>query len=216
MIDHGGGHNYVVVFFRVQGGRRQDFVYHTVDAPCELVDLTTQPATEKLYDFVRPRAIESTGPWRARWPAGPGLTAVAWNLSQPGERAFVADGWGQRDWKNSDIGATIPYIVRRCEGDGVKTFISVFEGHESGGPFVRGVKRLDASGVLVIETALGSDYVMSMPDTSTLAVRAPGEKRITGHFVVAAVQDSKLAWTFVEKGKGTPPPATPAGTGAKR
>ncbi len=89
------------------------------------------------------------------------MTCVAWNVGQPGERALLADGWGQRDWKNSDIGATIPYVVRRCEGDGVRTFISVFEGHEGGEPFVRSVKLADPSGVLLIETALGQDYVMS-------------------------------------------------------
>jgi len=200
IIDHGGGRSYAVDFFRVEGGKRQDYVFHGSANTCEVPDLRLQPApSEKLYDFKNVRAADGTGVWRATWKCGTNMTCVAWNIGQRGERAFIADGWGQRDWKNSDIGATIPYIVRRCEGDGVKTFISVFEGHEGGEPFVRGVKLLDPAGVLVIETALGSDYVMSMPDTGTLRVRASVEKRITGHFAVAAVQNGKLAWTFVEK-----------------
>jgi hypothetical protein len=217
VIEHGNGRNYVVDFFRVEGGKRQDYVYHGFTNTCEVLDAGFQPAlSEKLHDFKNIRAADGAGIWRATWKCGANMTCVAWNIGQPGERAFVADGWGQRDWKNSDIGATIPYIVRRCEGDGVKTFISVFEGHQGGEPFVRGVKRLDPAGVLVIETALGSDYVMSALDTGTLTVRASGEKRITGHFAVAAVQDGKLTWTFVEKGMKTPPATTPSDTKAKR
>jgi len=93
--------------------------------------------------------------------------------------------------------------VRRCEGDGLKTFISVFEGHEGSKPFVRSVKPLDSAGVVVIETTLGSDYVMSMPNTSTFTVPTSSEeKHITAHFAVAHVQNGQLAWTFVEQGKG--------------
>ncbi len=205
VIDHGNSRNYVVDFFRVEGGQRQDYVYHAFTNTCEVFDLNLRAApSEKLHDFTNIRAADGKGIWRVAWKCGPNMTCVMWNVGQPGERAFVADGWGQRDWKNSDIGATLPYIVRRCQGDGVKTFISVFEGHERNEPFVRGVKLLDPDGVIVVETALGSDYVMSMPDTGTLAVRAPKEKRIAGHFAVAAVQDNNLAWMFVEKGKGTP------------
>jgi len=194
LIDHGNGRNYVVDFFRVEGGQRQDYVYHGFTNTCDLLDTNFQPApSEKLYDFKNVRVADGAAIWRAAWKCGGTMTCVAWNIGQRGERAFVADGWGQRDWKNSDLGATIPYIVRRCEGDGVKTFISVFEGHE-GKPFVRGVRLLDPTGVaLVIETELGSDYVMSALDTGQLAV---GTSQITGHFAVASVQAGKLVWTF--------------------
>jgi hypothetical protein len=206
VIDH-GGRNYVVDFFRVEGGKRQDYVYHGFTNTCDVSDLKLQPAlSEKLYDFENVRAADGAGVWRAAWKCGANMTCVAWNVGQPGERALVADGWGQRDWKNSDIGATIPYIVRRCEGDGARTFISVFEGHAGGKPFVRSVKLLDPSGVLLIETALGQDYVMSMLDTGTLKVPASaGDTRVTTHFAVISVQDNKLGWTFAEpEPKGTP------------
>ena len=201
LIDHGGGRNYAVDFFRVEGGRRQDYIYHGFTNTCEVLDLKLQAAaSQKLYDFKNIRAADGAGVWRATWSCGTNMTCVAWNIGQRGERAWVADGWGQRDWKNSDIGATIPYIVRRCEGDGMKTFISVFEGHEGGEPFVRGVKWLDQSGVLVVETTLGRDYIMSMLDAGTLTVQMPpGEQRLTGHFAVASVQDNRLTWSFVEE-----------------
>ncbi len=217
LIDHGKGRSYVVDYFRVEGGKLQDYVYHGFTNTCDVLDVSFQPApSEKLHDFKNIRAADGKGVWRAVWKSSANMTCVAWNIGQPGERAFVADGWGQRDWKNTDIGATIPYIVRRCEGGGVKTFISLFEGHEGAEAFVRGVKLIDPAGIIAVETALGTDYVMSMPDSGVLTVPAPGDKRIKGHFAVAAVQNGKVAWTFVETGKTIAPPSAPAGAKATR
>lgn len=207
VVDHGGGRNYAVDFFRVEGGQRQDYVYHAATGTCDVLDLNLQPAaSEKLYDFANVRAADGAGVWRATWKCGGEMTCVAWNVGQPGERALVADGWGQRDWKNSDLGATIPYVVRRCEGDGRRTFISVFEGQEGTEPFVRSVKLADPSGVLVIETALGQDHVMSLLDAGTLQVPTPaGQKSVVGHFAVVSVQDQKIAWTFAEESRCNQP-----------
>jgi hypothetical protein len=203
VIDHGKGRNYAVDFFRVQGGRRQDYVYHGSTSACDVLDLNPRPvSSEKLYDFVNIRAADGNGVWRAKWKCTTNMTCVAWNVGQPGEHARVADGWGQRDWKNSDIGATIPYIVRRCEGDSARTFISVFEGYEGGEPFVRNVKLISPSGVLLVETALGRDYIMSMLDTGTMQVpTSAGQKRVAAHFAAVSVQHGKLAWKFTEKTK---------------
>jgi len=165
-----------------------------------VLDLKLQPApSEKLYDFGNIRAADGAGVWRAMWKCGGNMACVAWNVGQPGERVLVADGWGQRDWKNSDLGATIPYVVRRCEGDGLRTFISVFEGRKGDSPFVRSVKLVEPSGVLLVETSLGSDYVMSRLETGTLEARAgAGTSRTTAHFAVVAVQEGKAVWTVAE------------------
>ena len=202
LIDHGGGRSYVVDFFRVQGGRTQDYVYHGTAPNCEVLDLqTTAAPAAKLYDFSGVRTGDGSGVWRARWRAGAHLTGVAWNVGQPGERVLIADGWGQRDWKNSDIGVTVPYIVRRAEGAGAKVFMSVFEGQEGSEPFVRSVRRIDPAGTLAIETALGTDYVMSRPGSGTLAFDTnAGPRRIDGRLVVASVQNGTLAWQFAETG----------------
>jgi len=212
VIDHGGGRNYVVDFFRVEGGQRQDYVYHGAAKTWDVLDLDLQPAlAEKPYDFGNVRAADGAGVWRAVWKCGANMACVAWNVGQPDERVFVADGWGQRDWKNSDIGATIPYVVRRGEGGNLKTFISVFEGREGGAPFVRSVKLLEPSAVLLIETALGRDYVMSRLETGALEVPLPtGKNRITAHFAVVAVQDNKVVWTLAEARK---PSSAAAGPG---
>lgn len=200
IIDHRGGRNYVVDFFRVEGGKRQDYVYHAATSDCQVLGLALRPApSEKLYDFRNIRQGDGSGVWRITWNCGDALECVAWNIGQPAERVFVADGWGQRDWKNSDIGATIAYVVRRCEGSGLKTFVSVFEAQKAARPLVHNVRLRDPSGVLLVETSAGQDYIMSRLGTGTLEVpAAEGTRRMGGHFAVASVQGGKIAWTAIE------------------
>ncbi len=198
LIDHGAGRSYVVDFFRVQGGQTQDFVYHAAAKTVEILDRTTEVTSTamKFYDFSAVRSVAGSDVWRAAWSAGPDQTCVAWNVSPPGERVFVADGWGQRDWKNSDLGATLAYIVRRTEGDGLKLFVSVFEGVAGGKPFVRSVVS-PAPGVLAIETALGTDYVWSDPAGGVRSLPAvAGGRALRGPFAVTSVQAGRVAWTY--------------------
>lgn len=196
VIDHGGGRSYVVDVFRVRGGKRQDFVFHASAPLAGFAGAAERPDTLKLYDFDRVRAIEAAGTWRVRWPAGAGLTAIAWALPQEDERAFVADGWGQRDWKNTDLGATLPYVVRRTEGDGLKTFVSVFEAHTGEAALVRDVRRVGAS-VLAIETTLGVDHVLVPPEAGVLEVPGvTGSAVARGQFAVASVRDGRVVWKF--------------------
>jgi hypothetical protein len=202
IIDHGAGRSYVVDFFRVQGGRTQDFVYHAAAPTAEILDRTATevPTARKLYDFTHVRELGGGDVWRVIWKTGADQTCVAWNVSQPGERAWVADGWGQRDWRNSDVGATLPYIVRRTEGAAPRLFVSVFEGVTAGRAFVRSVA-WRAPGVLVIETALGTDTVTSDPAGGTQALAAgAGGRDLTGRFAVASVQAGRVVWTFTEPG----------------
>jgi len=158
------------------------------------------PTARKLYDFTHVRELGGGDVWRVIWKTGADQTCVAWNVSQPGERAWIADGWGQRDWRNSDVGATLPYIVRRTEGAAPRLFVSVFEGVTAGRAFVRSVA-WRAPGVLVIETALGTDTVTSDPAGGTQALAAgAGGRDLTGRFAVASVQAGRVVWTFTEPG----------------
>ncbi len=197
IIDHGNGKNYVVDFFRVEGGEIQDYVFHGAEKSCTIYDIDLQPLSSgKLYDFNNVRSGDGSVTWRAVWKSGPDLTCVGWSVGQKGEQAMVADGWGQRDWKNSDIGATVPYIVRRCTGKGVKTFISVFEGYEGETPFVRKISLIDPSGIIMIETLNGIDYVMAMEGSGILrAGKKRNSKTLKGHFAAASVQKGKLVWS---------------------
>jgi hypothetical protein len=200
VIDHGQGRNYVVDFFAVEGGRTQDYVYHASAKAARVVEgRLAEAVTEKLYDFTAVRAVEAAGVWRTEWSGGRDVTCVAWNVPQEGERAFVADGWGQRDWKNSDLGATLPYIVRRTEGPGPRRFVSVFEAHAGGEAFVRGVRLDKVAGALVVETALGTDYIMQPAVDAALRLPATaGAQVLRGRFAVASVQGGAVRWSFVE------------------
>jgi hypothetical protein len=187
IIDHGAGRNYVVDFFSVEGGAKQDFVYHASSTICEVAGAATQVSSDKFYDLQAVRAVVGDAVWRTTWQAGDNMNCVAWNVGQPGERAFIADGW-----------ALLPYIVRRTEGAGVKTFISVYEGCERGKPFVKNVT-LHAPGVLAIETQLGTDYVRSALQSESATVTTLGNGlQLASRFAVASVQAGKVAWTFSE------------------
>jgi hypothetical protein len=199
IIDHGSGRNYAVDFFRVEGGETQDYVFHGIDTNCEVHDINLQPLTGiPLYDFKNIRSGYGGAIWRTTWKSGQGMNCVAWSAGQQGEQVFVADGWGQRDWKNSDIGATIPYIVRRCKGEGVKTFISLFEGFSGYEPFVRNIKLIDKNGIIEVETLLGTDYIMSMPGTGTLNFgKGKNAKNLPGHFAAGSLQNKRMAWSII-------------------
>ncbi len=199
IIEHGQGRNYVVDFFAVEGGGTQDFVYHASAPEARVVGgRLVERKVELRYDFSAVREVEATGVWRAEWQGGNGVTCVAWNIPQAGERAFLADGWGQRDWRNSDLGATLPYVVRRTEGAGPRRFVSVFEAHAGRAAFVRRVGLDEAAGAVVIETATGTDYVTLPGDDVTLRPPGLASPALRGRFAVASVQDGRVRWSWVE------------------
>jgi hypothetical protein len=196
VIDHGGGRNYVVDFFRVSGGTLQDYVFHCVGSECRTEGIEIKPFTgPALYDFSNIRSGESGVIWRAEWLSGGDMTCVAWSPGQAGEEVYLADGWGQRDWENSDIGATVPYIVRRYNGTGLRTFMTVYEAYEGGKPFVKNVETVDPSGIIAVDTGLGRDYIMSMFDTGSMRLKAGNrEESVTGHFAAGSVRNNKIVW----------------------
>lgn len=170
LVDHGQGRSYAVDFFQVQGGATQDYVYHGPGAAREIRGIQLVGENQPVYDLKSVRASAETSGgvvWRATFDAGTSQTLVAWNLLQSNEKVFIGDGWGQRDWKNTDRGVTIPYVVRRCNGSEPKTFVSVFEGAVAGREFVTNVERLagaDGAVKVRVETRSGTDE-FSLPKT---------------------------------------------------
>lgn len=107
LVDHGNGQNYVVDFFRVEGGETQDYVFHASGEIQEIKGITPTPEQgNAIYDFSDVKTAQGNGVWLAKWQAGEQM-AAAWSVGQEGEKVFTGKGWGQRDWKNEDIGATI-------------------------------------------------------------------------------------------------------------
>ena len=198
IIDHGDGKNYVVDFFRVEGGEVQDYVFHGADSRCDISGLKLQNSEEPLYDFRNIESTGGTGVWRAAWKSNGKMNCVAWSAGQKDEQVYIADGWGQRDWENSDIGAIIPYVVRRRRGGGEKVFISVFEGYEGNEPFVRNIRLIDDKGILEVETAVGIDLIMSMPESGTLKIgKGKNRETLEGKFAAASLQNKQPEWSVV-------------------
>lgn len=196
IIDHGDGLNYVVDFFLAEGGEFQDFVFHTNTSPLNATGISLDAGhSVAMYDLqnIRKGLLKSGEAWSLSWKASDDVTACMRAVSAPGEEVFVGDGWGQRDWKNSDVGTTIPYVVRRQKGAGIRRFVSVLEGHGQGSPFVKSIRYLN--GVLIVETGKGYDYMMSAQDTDKKEI--PEGYILSGHFACVSIgQDRKVSWAF--------------------
>ena len=194
LVDHGNGQSYVVDFFRVQGGEIQDYVFHASTNDMEILDIAPNPDPElSLYDYSDIRTAKGNRTWKSQWKSETGVYTKAWCLGQEGEEMFVGTGWGQRDWKNADIGATIPYFVRRKRGNELQTFVSVFEGFEKGTSIVKNVELIDKQGLVRVETTLGVDYIMSLHNKGEVSIESDKIK-LSGHFAAASVQNGGLVW----------------------
>ena len=90
IIDHGNGRNYVVDFFRVEGGEKQDYVFHASAPSCEVVGLNLHPSSDvKLYDFKNIRSADAATTWRTTWKSNEKMNCVAWSVSSKGERFLL-------------------------------------------------------------------------------------------------------------------------------
>lgn len=186
------------------------------------VPLAPVPVTEQWVqhtaEFARPKvgmdlenvkSAASPDTWSARWQVAEDMQLSAYHCGQPGEIAYIGDGWGQRDWRNSDLGATIPYIVRRHQPDaGVSAFCTVYEGHKPDAGVVKSASRLavpeerrDRVVALAIETKLGTDIVVSQlePAEIEIDIRA-GRLRTDAAVAVMSVRDGRVAFTAIAEG----------------
>ncbi|MDF2440286.1 MAG: hypothetical protein JWN98_1270, partial [Abditibacteriota bacterium] len=203
VIDHGRKRSYTLDIFRVQGGQTQDYVLHGPNTNFQIESPTptsTSVSDMALYDLKNVRSVGTGNDWKATWKMDAKMSFALWNLAQPDEQALIGDGWGQRNFDNSDLGATLPYIVRRTRGDGPKYFVSLYEGFE-GNALVRSAKRLDVPGapadaiVIGVETTLGREYIVSQREATPLRLALPdGTLQTLSRLSVVSVQDGRVAW----------------------
>lgn len=207
IIDHGDGRNYVVDFFFVAGGKTQDYVYHGPNNEMSLELIELSASSEPRYDLkdVRTDTASPGRVWSGTWALGDAMRFTAWNLPQPGETVAVGAGWGQRDHKNTDRGAILPYIVRRTTGEGVKSFVSTFEGYAAGDPpTVRSVARLPVPesrqgdvAALEIGTARGRDVIVCSRSGEPVEIQSSaGPVRAAGRFTVISTAGPRGDWTL--------------------
>jgi len=199
-VDHGDAGAYLLDIFRAKGGTLRDYVFH---GPCQdfAVDgLQLEsvpdgwqpypvPAEPSEYDVSVDNGKTARGgsPWSIAWRLGDAYTFSAWSPGAPDEEVVVADGWGQRDHRNTDRGAIVPYVLRRQEGaGGSSTFVSLFAGYSAGQCPVKGVSTLavrapqatDAAAAAV-ETRAGADIAFSQLAQGDAEVDTPLGKLTT-------------------------------------
>lgn len=197
IIDHGNGQNYLIDVFDVEGGQIQDYVFHINDLNWTTSGPSLNPTTDQLYDFKNIKSLPTDQVIRLNWQ-NKNMNCQAWIVPHTKEKMFIGEGWGQRDWEDSDIGRTIPYIVRRTSGQGIKTFISLFEGQISQNPFVKSLEYIKEQSLLKVETGLGTDYISWSLHKKPIVIN---EEDISlegvGKVAVISTKKGEVVWSFM-------------------
>ncbi len=158
---------------------------------------TLDPVDQRL-DNAQSAVVDR--PWALRWMWEDGYAMNALFPAARGETAMIGDGWGQRDHRNSDRGATLPYVVRRRAGSDFDAFAAVFEGVGAGAePLARGITRLplpdgapETAVALGVETARGMDVIVSMVEPAGLTVQtSAGELTTDARLAVVTLVDER-------------------------
>lgn len=196
-VDHGKAGSYLLDVFRASGGRVRDYVFHGPGPNCRIHGMEMKPATDwhqtPEAELENPKAGSGETPWCITWEVDESYAFSAWSPGGQGERVFTGEGWGQRDHRNTDRGAVLPYVVRRQEGSGGSSvFASVFEGGPKGKHLVRGVRFLKAAVhsdavVIAVETCNGVDVIVSQLGRNEVVVETGLGKLATNARVAVVV-----------------------------
>jgi hypothetical protein len=188
-VDHGAAGSYLLDIFRVQGGEKRQYVFHGPGNDYRVAGLDLVPAQETPdLPLAHSQRASGSEPWQATWALSEGYSLTALAPGNPGETVLLGDGWGQRDHRNTDRGAKLPYLLRTREGAALDQFVTVFAGAPQDRPLVKGVRLLtlppgapgDAVAVEV-ETTAGSDVIVSMLTPAPLSVSTSlGEVKTDG------------------------------------
>lgn len=229
LVDHGQGNSYTLDLFYVQGGTTQDYVYHgpnndwTFHPAFSSTTLKLSPSSAPLYDLTNVQEIPTpTGPapaYRLTWGLPHAREFSVWNLPQPQEKSHIGSGWGQRSFRNYDLGHTLPYIVRRTKGAKLHTFVSLLEEHYAGSPFIRSVTPLPIAGAnptaraFQIETAESRDYIILNHPASPLTLTLPdGQITTTAALTVLSMSEGAVQFSSTDSGEHTFTPSKNLGS----
>ena len=137
---------------------------------------------------------------RLLWTMDEEMTFAAHWPGADGETFIIGDGWGQRDHRNSDRGAVLPYIIRRREAAPMPSvFVSAFEGYMENEAVVREVALLDVpedeadnTVAVMVRTRDGNDYLVSCMQARPVRIETPdGVLEVDGRFAAISVQNGQ-------------------------
>jgi hypothetical protein len=208
LVGHGEAGSYLIDIFRASGGRKREYVFH---GPCSKyqvdgLDFTSRKASLPLAN---PREANGDSAWSITWTLGSGYEFRALSPGHAGEVVTMGDGWGQRNHRNTDRGATLPYIIRRREGRaGSDAFVSVFAGSPADRRLVQGVRLLPipAGGppnavAVAVTTSEGTDLVVSMLASKPIAIPFDGAEVTTdGRLTAILSTGGKASWACLVEG----------------
>ena len=214
LADHGDSGSYVVDIFRASGGTTRDYVFHGPGNEYRSEGLTFTPgdalaSSEEGLPLENQRRADGKLPWSITWTFRDGHEFRA--LSPGGERESVilGDGWGQRDHRNTDRGATLPYVIRRREGEReVDTFVSVFADNPADKRLVEAVRLLPVSPdsrsdavAIAVTTSAGTDFIVSTLQAKPISVDFDGtEVNTDGRLAAILSSGGKPAWAYLAEG----------------
>jgi len=210
-IEHEPGRQYVVDIFRVRGGKKHEYVMHGPNNDLQIEGPTMKPVSknEQPFDLQNVRASSEEASWKITWKLANTMRfQVIWP-NQKGRTSFLGDGWGQRDYRNSDVGATLPYIVRRAAaGKRPTVFVAAIEGFAPDGAVVKGIELLpvpeaevENTVALHIRTDKGSDYAVSCLEARPLKLQTPGGPlELNGRFAALSIRQQQPASAALAEG----------------
>ena len=148
-VDHGEAGAYVADIFRVAGGNTREYVFHGPGNEYAVagLQLALVPGIAGLPGYYAEledaKRADGANAWRVTWDVDEDYQFTALSPGTEGESVVIGAGWGQRNHRNTDRGATLPYIIRRREGGtDLDTFATIFAGGPKGQDLVRGVSVL--------------------------------------------------------------------------
>jgi hypothetical protein len=214
-IETSPGARYVVDLFRVQGGSQQDYVFHGPSTALQTPPSETVASLSGTpLDLTNlHRLAPLSGQISLTWKTGTDKAFTALWPADSEEIPLLGDGWGQLDYKNSDAGATLPYIVRRritkTNAETPTVFATVFEGHSAAGGTVRSLRRLPVppgeennTVALRIETTTGVDYVISCQVARPVTITTEqGPLTLSGRLAVVRTVNGNAVDSRIVEGK---------------
>jgi len=199
-MDHGERGSYLVDIFRAGGGTRREYVFHGPGNSYEVEGPSLAPLQSDVLsdgEFPLENLQEATGesPWSIRWELPGEYEFRALAPGQPGETVVLGDGWGQRDHRNTDRGATLPYVIRRRTGEeSSEVFVTVFAGNPLDQRLVESTRLVTIRGgdapnavAVAVKTAEGTDLIVSQLEPGSLHVAFGGDDVTTDGRLTAIV-----------------------------
>ncbi|MDP6040624.1 MAG: heparinase II/III family protein [Candidatus Latescibacteria bacterium] len=182
-IDHDPAGTYLLDIFRVSKGQTADYIFHGPHDNYSVkgIDLEeSQPVAfgENGIELSNLQKGREADPWRIVWTFDDGYTFEAFAPGSVDESVYVGDGWGQRDHRNTDVGATLPYVVRHLEGDEKNdVFVAAFAGSRGDESLLKSIHILplpesapNDAVAIAVQTVHGIDIIISMMDPAEITV----------------------------------------------